>query len=91
MRTSTAQKIQLPRSFREVIDSWPRVDGHTSLRVFADDMDLIYGVAQSMRYRDRIDSKYWVRLAAKARERGLRHITEELLARIDAGQHDTLP
>lgn len=57
-----------------VINLWP------SLSLFAADLGVQYGTAKAMRRRGKIPPEYWVRLCARARERGIEGVTVEQLA-----------
>ena len=68
------------KSFAGLIGSWPRDGKQTSIRTFASDVRLPYLNAQMMRHRNSIPSSHWLKVAAAAQKRGLRHVTVELLA-----------
>lgn len=65
----------MSKSFASLIDRWP------TLRDFASDVGVAYGTAQVMRFRDRIDDRYWVAMVEAAERRGLDGVTYEALAR----------
>lgn len=70
------------KSFAEIIDRWP------SLRDFANDLDIPYTTAGSMKSRDAINPVYWPRIVASAKARGIRGVTYERLVAAYATRYE---
>lgn len=58
----------------EIIMNWPG-----GMRVFADDMGVLFNTARGWRARNSIPDKYWIDLVEKARERRVYVSPEELM------------
>ena len=67
------------KDFTDLIGTWPRDPGRTSIGTFAADIDVPYQHAATMKQRNSIAPEFWPRVlkAAKARGIGLSH--EQLL------------
>lgn len=72
----------MAKDFRDLIGSWPRENGRTSIGTFAVDAGVPYLNAQMMRHRNSVPSDYWPQLVEAARRRGLEGVTLELLAQL---------
>lgn len=59
----------------EIINLWP------SLTEFAEDHGIAYGTAKAMRRRSSIPATYWTDTVTKAKARGLKGVTLEVLAK----------
>jgi hypothetical protein len=71
-------------SFGNLIRSWPRDGGRTSIATFAADIRVPYLNAAMMRQRNSVSSDHWPRIVAAAKRRGLKGITLELLFEMQA-------
>lgn len=63
-------------NFREVIAAWP------SMADFAADIGVKENTAKLMRFRDSIAAEHWHVVVAKARQRGIKGVTTDLLAQL---------
>ena len=62
-----------PRNVNELTDLWP------SIKAMAEDLGISPITVYSFRHHDAVPEKHWKTLMAKARERGIRGITLQLL------------
>ena len=72
---------QVMRTWTQLIDAW----GGTA--VFAADLGVPYATASAMRRRNRVNSRHWTVIVARAPYAGLDGITYEFLASLQIG-HD---
>jgi hypothetical protein len=71
----------MPATFADLIGTWPRDEGMTSIATFAADMGVPYYHAQTMRYRSSISVEKWPDVIAAAKKRGF-GITHDDLAKM---------
>ncbi len=65
-------------TFAELIGTWPRDEGRTSIGTFARDIGVAYYHAQTMRYRSSIAVEFWPAVINAAKLRGLEFTHEDL-------------
>lgn len=69
-------------SFQEIIDAWP------SVAALAQDLETSDSHVRTMRTRNSIAARFWTRLDAAARKRGIAGVTLERLAELAALNDD---
>ncbi len=65
-------------TFAELIGTWPRDEGQTSIGTFARDIGVAYYHAQTMRYRSSIAIEFWPDVISAAKRRGRTYTHEDL-------------
>lgn len=65
-------------SFRQIVDAWPTAAD------FGRDIGLSDISGRSMRRRDYIDGRYWLRVVEAAEQRGIKGVTLHCLATLAA-------
>jgi hypothetical protein len=71
----------LKTSFAELIGTWPRAEGQTSIATFAADIGVAYYHAQMMRYRSSVNADFWPSVIRAGKRRGV-EVTHDELARM---------
>ena len=65
-------------TFADLIGSWPRDEGQTSIATFARDIGVPYYHAQVMRYRNSISIENWPAVISAAKRHGVDYTHEDL-------------
>lgn len=76
----------MPKTFAQLIGTWPRDDDRTSIGTFADDIGLPYQHAATMRQRNSIAPEYWPDVLKAAKKRGKALTNDMLLKMRGAGR-----
>ncbi len=69
------------QTFADLIATWPRDEGQTSIATFAGDIGVPYYHASTMRYRSSISVDRWPAVIAAAKRRGF-VLTHESMAKM---------
>ncbi len=66
-------------TFAELIGTWPRDEGQTSIGTFARDLGVAYYHAQTMRQRSSVSVEFWQAVIDAAKRRGFKLTHQDLV------------